>query len=157
MKAKCHNCSTSNELRVKPEGATGKAEITFTCINCGALNEVPVDFSARIVEEDWLCVPPTGFEWSLPSGKITPVVGSPIYVSAVGEHLSREQYIYIYQVDPEVAYRYMRERKGVTVGSSMPNSLGGAIRSTEAAGFSGFLYKKAICKNCGAVNEVKKA
>ncbi len=156
MKAKCHNCSKTNELRAKPINATGKAEITFVCINCGALNDVSVDFSAKAVEEDWLCLPPTGFEWSLPSGKIVPVVGDPIYVSAIGEHLTRDAYIAMYLVDPEVAYRYMRERKGISVGSKTSDDQGGAKAFQKRVESVGTLYREAICKNCGAVNEVKR-
>jgi len=59
--------------------------------------------------EDWLeCLLPQGFEWALPAGKLTPVVGAPIYVSASGDHLSREAYLAWYNIDPEIAYRNMR-------------------------------------------------
>ncbi len=83
----------------------------FICKNCGAVNV------AKITEEDlkdpgaadWLnCVLPSGFEWALPAGKITPIVGDPIYISAGGEQLSREDYLMKYNIDPEVAYQLMR-------------------------------------------------
>jgi len=44
----------------------------------------------------------------LPAGKITPIVGDPIYISAFGEHLSYAQYLEEYNIDPEIAYNLMR-------------------------------------------------
>jgi len=84
----------------------------FICQNCGAVNLVNPD---ELVNDDneWLdCIPPDNFEWILPAGKITPVIGEPIYVSAVGEHLTRMAYIKEYNLDPEIAYRLMRQRIG---------------------------------------------
>ena len=64
-------------------------------------------------EEQWLqCTLPEGFEWILPAGKITPVIGEPIYVSAMGEHLSHDAYLEMYNIDPEIAYNLMRGRLG---------------------------------------------
>ena len=78
------------------------------CKNCGAVNEV----SERVLAEDdddWLqCALPEGFEWNLPAGKITPIIGDPIYISAMGEHLSYQAYLDEYGVDPEIAYLLMR-------------------------------------------------
>lgn len=78
-----------------------------TCANCGAVNltELP-----EVIEsENWLpCILPTGFEWFLPSGKITPVVGEAIYVDAFGAHISKAEYIAKYNLDPEIAYTKMR-------------------------------------------------
>jgi hypothetical protein len=63
-------------------------------------------------EDNWLsCLPPRGFEWKLPAGKITPVVGDPIYVTASGAYRSREEYIAQYGLDPEVALTMMRAMK----------------------------------------------
>ncbi|OPY53757.1 MAG: hypothetical protein A4E48_00590 [Methanosaeta sp. PtaU1.Bin060] len=83
----------------------------FICKNCGSVNLVNPEDLAE--DDEWLeCELPENFEWILPAGKITPVIGSPIYVSAVGEHLTRDAYILEYNLDPEVAYRLMRERVG---------------------------------------------
>jgi hypothetical protein len=72
------------------------------------VNEINAD-SLQDDGDDWLaCSLPQGFEWKLPAGKITPVYGDPIYVSSTGEHLSREEYIMKYNLDPEVAYQMMR-------------------------------------------------
>jgi hypothetical protein len=79
----------------------------FICKNCGALNvanEAELDG-----DSDWLqCSLPQGFEWVLPAGKITPVIGEPIYISGFGEYLSREAYLNKHGIDPEIAYNLMR-------------------------------------------------
>ena len=78
------------------------------CKNCGAVNEVS-DGALAEDDDDWLeCALPEGFEWILPAGKITPIIGDPIYISGLGEHLSYEAYLEKYGVDPEIAYRLMR-------------------------------------------------
>jgi hypothetical protein len=143
IRAKCHNCGTVNELQVEPIGATGKVELTFACINCGALNEICIDFAdTSNPVEDWLCLPPSGFEWALPSGRIKPAVGDPIYVSAVGEYLSRDAYIDRYKVDPEIAFEYMRSHEGVTVGSKASSDLGNITVSQQGSVSSGFADKR---------------
>lgn len=79
----------------------------FICRNCGVVNEA--ENTALSKSGDWLeCDLPTGFEWLLPAGKITPVVGDPIYVSGNGEHLSQTAYLEKYNIDPEIAYKLMR-------------------------------------------------
>ena len=83
----------------------------FICRNCGVVNEA----SKADLESDgeWLqCALPQGFEWILPAGKITPIVGEPIYISGMGEHLSREAYLNEHGIDPEIAYNLMRGNSG---------------------------------------------
>jgi hypothetical protein len=84
----------------------------FICMNCGAVNLVNEDELINSDDDFLDCIAPDNFEWILPAGKITPVVGAPIYVSAVGEHLTRDAYLKEYNLDPEIAYRLMRERVG---------------------------------------------
>jgi len=87
--------------------------VKVICRNCGAVNIVNTAFGDDVdwKEMDWLdCLEPKGFEWKLPAGKITPVVGPAIYISATGEQLSREQYLNKYKLDPETAYKFMRAR-----------------------------------------------
>jgi len=80
------------------------------CQNCGAVNEVNIQNLSDDVD-DWLeCTCPAGFEWILPAGKITPVLGAPIYISGNGEQLSYQEYLDTYHVDPEIAYNLMRGR-----------------------------------------------
>jgi len=77
------------------------------CKNCGVVNEI--SDGALDDGDDWLeCTLPEGFEWILPAGKITPVVGEPLYISGFGEHLSRQAYRDKYDIDPEIAYQLMR-------------------------------------------------
>lgn len=83
----------------------------FICRNCGVVNEASKD--ALESNSDWLqCALPQGFEWILPAGKITPIVGDPIYISGMGEHLSYEAYLNKYGIDPEIAYNLMRGNSG---------------------------------------------
>ena len=81
------------------------------CNGCGVVNLVSREALAEDDDEQWLqCTLPEGFEWILPAGKITPVIGKPIYVSALGEHLSHDAYLEMYNIDPEIAYNMMRRR-----------------------------------------------
>ena len=83
------------------------------CKHCGAVNEINAQDLAEDDVDDWLaCDLPMGFEWSLPAGKISPVYGDPIYVSAQGQQMSREEFILEFNVDPEIAYQNMRSRMG---------------------------------------------
>lgn len=89
------------------------------CPNCGSVIELQ---NVHVnLDSQWLpCVLPTGFEWNLPSGKLTPAVGPVIYVDATGNHLSREEYLSKFNIDPEIAYQNMRgknKKDPVTVGS----------------------------------------
>jgi hypothetical protein len=85
----------------------------LVCKNCGVVNMISLEGIADEDPDDpqWLqCTLPQGFEWILPAGKITPVIGEPIYVSAMGEHLSYDAYLEMYNIDPEIAYNMMRGR-----------------------------------------------
>ena len=80
---------------------------------CDARNKglemVTGEYLSIIDGDDWLeCTLPEGFEWILPAGKITPIVGEPLYISGFGEHLSRQAYRDKYDIDPEIAYQLMR-------------------------------------------------
>ena len=105
----------------------------FICKNCGAVNEAQItaqDLSDPD-NEDWLqCILPTGFEWALPAGKITPVVGDPIYISGNGEQMSRDDYILKYNIDPEIAYQLMRGR---ILKSSAYKALGSQMKERAKA------------------------
>jgi len=89
-------------------------KVKFICKNCGAVNEKERDIilDPQYGEEDWLCDLPLGFEWILPAGKISPIVGTPLYVSGLGGNLSRDEYLTKYNVDPEIAYQLMRKNSG---------------------------------------------
>lgn len=92
------------------------SKLKVCCPQCGTVSDVK-----ELTETGWLpCVLPTGFEWTLPSGKITPVVGKPIYIDAEGTQMSYEEFLKKYNVDPDIAYTKMR----VTIGSPKPNPVG---------------------------------
>jgi hypothetical protein len=145
IKVKCFNCGTRNEIDVEPVVVNGKFHFVFVCQNCGALNTLsidPIDLDDK--EQDWLCEMPKGFEWHLPSGKIIPVVGDPIYVSAFGEHLSREIYLERYKVDPEIAYQYMRRKRSA---QSVVTHVQPDLRNIKKI--------EILCERCGYVCELR--
>ncbi len=77
------------------------------CPQCGAISET----KEVQPDEDWLeCVLPTGFEWSLPSGKMEMITGTVYYIDAIGNRMTKEAYMNKYSVDPEIAYKNMRAR-----------------------------------------------
>jgi hypothetical protein len=77
------------------------------CPQCGAVSEI----KSGSPSEDWLeCVLPTGFEWRLPAGKIEMATGAVFYIDAVGNKMTREEYLERYNIDPEVAYQNMRSK-----------------------------------------------
>lgn len=79
------------------------------CPQCGTVSIVGKDVSDE--GGNWLeCSKPEGFEWRLPAGKITPVMGPAIYVSAFGDPLTHGQYLKAFNLDPEIAYQNMRTR-----------------------------------------------
>jgi hypothetical protein len=84
----------------------------FFCQNCGAENDADITAANLAPSEgDWLdCLPPHGFEWVLPAGVITPAYGAPIYISANGEQLAKDDYEKEYHIDPEIALQFMRAK-----------------------------------------------
>jgi hypothetical protein len=155
IKVICFNCGTKNELDIEPVLTPGKIQINFVCQECGALNEVSVDpQNLADTEQDWLCLPPRGFEWVLPSGKIEPIIGDPIYISAFGEHLSRKVYLERYKVDPEIAYQYMRRKRNTQTASKITNSLSQGVATKSVLDLSNIQKIEILCKNCNRVCEL---
>jgi hypothetical protein len=151
----CFNCGAKNEVDVEPILTPGKIPIFFVCKECGALNEVSVDpQDLNDKEQDWLCLPPKGFEWILPSGKIMPIVGDPIYVSAFGEYLSRNAYLQKYKVDPEIAYEYMRKKRNPQIASKGKNQVGQCVTSSKVLDIINLKKIEIICKNCSSICEL---
>ena len=95
---KCHGCG--REIKIKD------TDPEFMCSRCGAKNVVPHEM---LYDAPLDCIPPTGFEWALPAGRIEPIAGDIIYVTAQGSHLNKKDYIRIYGIDPEIAYQKMRK------------------------------------------------
>jgi hypothetical protein len=106
------------------------------CKNCGTVNEV--SDKSLAANGDWLeCALAEGFEWILPAGKITPIIGDPIYISAQGEHLSYDAYLAEYGIDPEIAYNLMRGN-----GRVKPSSRINAAHSQVVAQFGAQVRSK---------------
>jgi hypothetical protein len=151
----CFNCGAKNEVDIEPILTSGKIPIFFVCQECGALNEVdvdPQDLNDR--EQDWLCLPPKGFEWVLPSGKIVPIIGDPIYVSAFGEYLSRNAYLKKYKVDPEIAYEYMRKKRNPPTSSNGTNRVNQCVKASQMLDLSNIKKIEVVCNNCGGICEL---
>ncbi|HOV81680.1 MAG TPA: hypothetical protein PLN19_07570 [Methanothrix sp.] len=109
-------------------------KIRFICKNCGSVNEKEKDVltDPDYSQEDWLCDLPMGFEWILPVGKITPVVGSPLYVSSLGGNFTREEYLDRYFIDPEIAYQLMRQDKENSISQAIePQKVQSLIRGRK--------------------------
>ena len=96
-------------------------KIKIICKNCGSVNEKDkeVILDSEYSQEDWLCDLPMGFEWILPVGKISPIIGSPLYVSSLDINLSRSEYLEKYNVDPEIAYQLMHKDNGKSLAKAM--------------------------------------
>lgn len=155
ISAKCHQCGESSELNLESTGTNTICEYTFTCNNCGALNTLFFDFSDPDPgNHEWLCLPPEGFEWTLPSGKITPIVGDPIYVSAFGEYLSWKRYIEKYKLDPEIAYQKMRGRRSELIGSKITNKPSQSVVAQALPDLTNIKKIEVLCKNCGDICEL---
>jgi hypothetical protein len=155
ISAKCHNCGESNELNIEPIPANTICEFTFVCSNCGALNNLLFDPNNLDPEnQEWLCIPPKGFEWVLPSGKITPIIGDPIYVSAFGEYLSRKTYMERYKLDPEIAYQYMRRRRSEQIGSKITNKPSQSVVAQALPDLTNIKKIEVLCENCGNMCEL---
>jgi hypothetical protein len=96
-------------------------KIKFICKNCGSVNEKDKEvlLDPEYSTDDWLYDLPLNFEWILPVGKISPIVGNPVYVSSLGGNYSRSEYLEKYNVDPEIAYQLMRKDKGKSLANAM--------------------------------------
>jgi hypothetical protein len=155
IKVKCFNCGTENDLVIEPVLIPGKIKIDFVCQECGALNEVSVDpQNLDDTEQDWLCLPKRGFEWILPTGKIVPIVGDAIYISAVGEYLSRKAYLERYKVDPEIAYQYMRKKQSTKTANKVTNNRRQSVGSKPAHDLSNVKRIEIICDKCNRICEL---
>jgi hypothetical protein len=155
IKTKCFNCGTTEVIDIEPVVTNGKIKINFVCQNCGALNVLDIDpRNLDDTEQDWLCLPPTGFEWTLPSGKIMPIIGDPIYVSAFGEYLSRKAYLERYKIDPEIAYQYMRRKRSAQKGSDISNKSGQSVMTHVLPDLIYIKNVEVLCKICGNICEL---
>jgi hypothetical protein len=144
--AKCHKCGEENIVNIEPIQTNTICEITFVCSICGALNNVFFDPNNPDPEnQEWLCLPPQGFEWVLPAGKIMPIVGDPIYVSAFGEH---------YRLDPEIAYQYMRRKRTEQKDSVMTNSASQGVEAHILPNSINIKKIGVLCDKCGNICEL---
>lgn len=98
MLLKCHGCGAEKETDKRPK--------EFVCKDCGAKNVV--DYNTGSVDQAASCIPPTGFEWELPAGKLEGPKGQ-IYITAQGSQMSKEEYIDCFGIDPDLAKAWMKK------------------------------------------------
>jgi len=155
VKVKCHKCGEINDVNIEPVEVNTICEITFVCSVCGALNNFFFDPNDPDPEnQEWLCIPPEGFEWVLPAGKIMPIVGDPIYVSAFGEHLSRKIYIERYKLDPEIAYQYMRRKRTGKISTDIADKPGQSVVTQAPLDLTNIKKIEILCKSCCNICEL---
>jgi hypothetical protein len=94
---KCHGCGR--------EAKTDRPPKEFVCKVCGAVNVVPDTDTAS---EACGCLPPRGFEWTLPAGVKERPDGK-IFITAQGTEMSKAEYIEAFGIDPEVAKAWMEK------------------------------------------------
>lgn len=106
-----YSSELKDRLKKRVSGNTTEFKTAkVVCPSCGTC--CSIDPSDQTEDGEWLgCLTPTGFEWSLPAGRIVPIIGDIIYVDALGNHPTRGAYMEKYNIDPEVAYTKMREKK----------------------------------------------
>lgn len=97
VKLKCHGCGREVEVEKAPK--------EFVCSDCGCVNIVPIVTDS---DEPLGCIPPTGFEWTLPSGVLEGPQGK-IFETAQGSHMSKQEYIDAFGFDPELAIEWERK------------------------------------------------
>jgi DNA-directed RNA polymerase subunit RPC12/RpoP len=110
---KCINCEELNETSFTDDELEQNVNVRRICSRCGSVNMVQPSKAEGML----ICIPPQGFEWKLPSGKIgNPITGF-IYPTSTGKHkledgtpLTRDVWLRIYNIDPEIAYQYMRSQ-----------------------------------------------
>ncbi|MDD4579266.1 MAG: hypothetical protein PHF80_01180 [Methanothrix sp.] len=142
-------------MNIVPIGQDAIYKFSLICKNCGAFNLISVNpLGPDPVETELQGAPVQGFEWVLPSGKIVPVIGDPIYISANGEHLSRKAYMDMYKLDPELAYIYMRRKLDVTVASNAANPSNQDAAMPSRPELANIQKIEVLCMNCGGICEL---
>jgi hypothetical protein len=121
LDVKCHKCCEQNIVNIESIETNAISEIEIICSICGSINIISIDPNHPDPIQLFIGIPPHGFEWILPSGKIMPIIGDPLYISASGEYLSRRTYIARYKLDPEIAYEYMRRKQNQLNSREMTN------------------------------------
>ncbi len=145
VKVKCFNCTARNELDIGSIDPKRKTKVNVACLNCGALNILNIDpRNLNDTKCEFLGELPEGFQWILPTGKITPITGNPIYMLSSGEQLSRNAYMERYRVDAEIAYQYIRRQNEKKKLKSIANKLAPTAPENSAANLWGNGKKKCL-------------
>jgi transcription elongation factor Elf1 len=151
----CHKCGEKNIVDIESIETNKKCEIEFICSICGSLNILSIDPNVIDSIEVLFGKPPQGFEWILPSGKIMPIIGDPIYISASGEYLSRRTYIERYKLDPEIAYEYMRRMQNKLKTNEISNKSSQRNLADIKLNLENINKIEILCENCGKLCQLK--
>lgn|GEM_PF-2202529 len=142
-------------MNIEQIGSDKTYKFSLICENCGAFNSISMNpLTQYPADVELQGMPVHGFEWVLPSGKIVPVVGDPIYISANGEHLSRNTYMKMYKLDPEIAYNYMRKKLDAQVATKDANPSNQDVASPSQPDLTSIQKIEVLCTNCGHICEL---
>ena len=155
LDVQCHKCAEKNIVNIDYIEINTRCEIEFICSICGSLNILSIDPNDPDPIQELFGKPPQGFEWILPSGKIMPIIGDPIYISASGEYLSRRTYISRYKLDPEVAYEYMRRKQNKLISHEMTNEPSQNNLADIKPNLENINKIEILCENCGKLCQLK--
>jgi hypothetical protein len=155
LDVKCHKCAEKNIVNIESIETNTIYELEFICSICGSLNILSIDPNDSDPIQELFGKPPRGFEWILPSGKIMPIIGEPIYISASGEYLSRRTYLDRYKLDPEIAYEYMRRKQNKLMSNEMAKESGQKNLVNVRPNLENINKIEILCKNCGKLCQLK--
>jgi hypothetical protein len=155
LDVKCHKCGEQNIVNIESIETNAIPEIEFICSICGSINILSIDSKDPDPIDVLFGKPPHGFEWILPSGKIMPIIGDPIYISASGEYLSRRTYIERYKLDPEIAYEYMRRMQNELKTNEITNKPSQRHLADIRLNLENINKIEILCENCGKLCQLK--
>jgi hypothetical protein len=155
LDVKCHKCTENNIVDIESIETNAISEIEFICSICGSLNILSIDPNDPDPIEVLFGKPPQGFEWNLPSGKIMPIMGDPIYISASGEYLSRRTYVARYKLDPEIAYENMRRKQNKLKTNEFTNKPSQKNLADIKPNLENINKIEILCENCGKLCQLK--
>lgn len=95
----CHGCGSEKKVYIFPR--------EFCCKDCGAVNVVPLGEGTS--NEPIGCIPPKGFEWTLPAGVKADPTDKKIYITAQGSEMTKKEFMDVFGCDPDIMRTAMRK------------------------------------------------
>jgi hypothetical protein len=84
------------------------------CQQCGSVNILNQEPKNKEIIP---CELPRDLDWFIPMQKITSETDEPVYVDQQGRPMTRERYIHVHNLDPEIAQEKMKVHIGLYVGN----------------------------------------